>query len=96
MSIHLKSKPSNTESDVGIPPKEEEDYGIPSEWLNWYALTPEERWSESGRLRNTFLMLGGSLEPEPDTESPFFDESAWRPQPAHGRSGVRILRSCGI
>lgn len=96
MSIHLKSQPSNTERDVGVPLKEEEDYGIPAEWLNWYALTPEERWSESGRLRNTFLMLGGSLEPEPDTESPFFHESAWRALPAHGGASLRVLRSCGI
>ncbi len=78
-------------ADIG-----DRDYGIPAEWLNWYALTPEERWKESGRLRNTFLMLGGSLEPEPDTESPFFHEDAWRAVPADGRSGLRVLRSCGI
>ncbi|MCH8513973.1 MAG: hypothetical protein LAT83_20290 [Kiritimatiellae bacterium] len=73
-----------------------QDYGIPAEWLDWYRLTPQERWEESGCLWDTFLKLGGSLEPEPDTESPFFDAETWRPQLAHGRSSVRILRSCGI
>ena len=72
------------------------DYGISSEWLEWYRLTPQQRWIESGHLRDTFLTLGGSLEPEPDTESPFFDAETWCPLPADGRSGVRFLRSCGI
>jgi hypothetical protein len=69
---------------------------ISPEWREWYSLTPQERWSESGRLWATFLSLGGSLEPEPDTDSPFFDAASWRPMPADGRSGLRVLRSCGI
>lgn len=72
------------------------DYGIPSEWLEWYGLSPQQRWKESEHLRDTYLLLGGSLEPEPDTESPFFDAETWRPLPAHGRPGMRILRGCGI
>jgi hypothetical protein len=31
------------------------------EWLDWYRLTPEERWRESMKLWDTYLMLGGSL-----------------------------------
>ena len=69
---------------------------ISNEWLDWYSLSPEERWKESARLWETFLSLGGSLEPEPDTESPFFDEASWRPLHAHGRPGLRVLRSSGI
>jgi hypothetical protein len=69
---------------------------ISSEWLDWYSLTPQERWNESGRLWATFLSLGGSLEPEPDTDSPFFDAASWRPLPSDGRPGLRVLRSCGI
>jgi len=69
---------------------------ISPEWLDWYLLTPEERWRESGILWTTFLSLGGSLEPEPDTDSPFFDEASWRPLLADGRPGLRVLRSCGI
>lgn len=69
---------------------------ISPEWLDWYSLTPQERWNESGRLWATFLSLGGSLEPEPDTDSPFFDAASWRLLPSDGRPGLRVLRSCGI
>ena len=69
---------------------------ISPEWVDWYLLTPEERWRESSILWNTFLSLGGSLEPEPDTDSPFFDAASWRPLPVDGRPGVRVLRRCGI
>lgn len=62
------------------------------EWVEWYGLTPEERWTRSQALWPAFLALGGSLDPEPDTESPFFDAQAWRPVPLDGRSGVRVLR----
>lgn len=72
------------------------DPNISAEWLDWYHLSPAERWQHSTRLWETFLALGGSLEPEPDTESPFFDATSWRPAPPHGRSGVRVIRSCGI
>jgi hypothetical protein len=41
-------------------------------------MTPEERFSESMKLWDTYLALGGSLEPEPDTQSPFFNEQEWR------------------
>lgn len=69
---------------------------ISPEWVDWYLLTPEQRWSQSGMLWNTFLSLGGSLEPEPDTDSPFFDAASWSPLPIDGRPGVRVLRRCGI
>lgn len=39
------------------------------EWSEWYRLTPAERWSASCRLWRTFVELGGSLDPEPDTQS---------------------------
>ncbi len=42
------------------------------EWYDWYLLTPEERWHESGRLWGFYLAMGGSLDPEPDTQSPFY------------------------
>jgi hypothetical protein len=89
----------NRLSDPIDPPayfSDSRDYGISSEWLDWYRLTPQQRWEESGHLRDTFLTLGGSLEPEPDTESPFFDAETWSPLPADGRPGLRILRGCGI
>ena len=69
---------------------------ISDEWLEWYSLTPEQRWKESAKLWETFLSLGGSLDPEPDTHSPFFHAASWRPLPSHGRPSMRVLRSCGI
>ena len=66
---------------------------VGEEWAAWYRLTPIQRWRESGTLWQTYLTLGGSLDPEPDTQSPFFDGSAQSPLPADGRSGLRILRS---
>lgn len=55
----------------------------------WRALSPADRFIESMKLCETYLALGGSLEPEPDTQSPFFDPEEWRENSAHGRPGVR-------
>jgi hypothetical protein len=44
------------------------------EWLDWYSLTPLERWHESQKLWGHYLAVGGSLEPEPDTQRPFSPE----------------------
>lgn len=65
---------------------------VGGEWADWYRLTPVQRWLESEKLWQTYLALGGSLDPELDTQSPFFDARAPRPCPAHGRSSVRVLR----
>ena len=46
---------------------------VGGEWAEWYRLTPAQRWLESEKLWQTYLALGGSLDPEPDTQSPFFD-----------------------
>jgi hypothetical protein len=46
---------------------------VDGEWAEWYRLTPLQRWLESEKLWQTYLALGGSLDPEPDTQSPFFD-----------------------
>jgi hypothetical protein len=65
---------------------------VGEEWAEWYRLTLVERWRESERLWQAYLDLGGSLDPEPDSQSPFFDPRAPRPSAADGRPGVRILR----
>ena len=65
---------------------------VGEEWAEWYRLTPQERFLESMKLWETYLALGGSLEPEPDTQSPFFDPDEWRENAADGRTGVRVLR----
>jgi hypothetical protein len=46
---------------------------VGDEWAEWYRLTPVQHWLESEKLWQTYLALGGSLDPEPDTQSPFFD-----------------------
>lgn len=45
---------------------------VESEWIEWYSMTPMERWEASGRLWADYLALGGSLDPEVDTQSPFW------------------------
>jgi hypothetical protein len=69
---------------------------VGEEWAAWYALTPAERFLESEKLWETYLALGGSLEPEADTQSPFFDPEEWRENARDGRPGVRVLRRCGV
>ena len=65
---------------------------VGEEWAEWYSLTPMERWRESAKLWEVFLSMGGSLDPEPDTQSPFFDAEEPRSRPADGRPGLRVVR----
>lgn len=66
------------------------------EWLDWYRLTPQERWIETHKLWEFYLAMGGSLDPEPDTQSPFFPDFPPGPAPADGRPGVRVIRRSGV
>ena len=63
---------------------------VGEEGVEWYRLTPAQRWTETSRLWQIYLSLGGSLDPEPDTQSPFFDATAPCPVPADGRPGMRV------
>ena len=47
------------------------------ETIAWYRLTPVERFQESLKLWEVYILLGGDLGPEPDSQSPFcfFDPS---------------------
>ena len=69
---------------------------VGDEWAEWYQLTPVQCWLESEKLWQNYLELGGSLDPEPDTQSPFFDANTSRPRPVDGRTSVRVLRRRGI
>ena len=71
----------------------DDTFEIEDQWLEWYKLGPQERWLRSQELWDTYLYLGGSLEPEPDTQSPFFDSSDTVTLPLNGRTGLRIIRS---
>lgn len=64
---------------------------VGEEQAEWYALTPMERWRESAKLWEVYLALGGSLDPEPDTQSPFFDPAAPSARPVDGRAGLHIV-----
>ena len=41
------------------------------QWQSWYRLTSQERWRETEKLWEFYLLVGGSLDPEPDSQSPF-------------------------
>jgi len=69
---------------------------IEDEWREWYSLSPKDRWANSAKLWETYLLLGGSLDPEPDSQSPFFDPSAPVAMPANGRTGLRTVRRGGV
>jgi hypothetical protein len=43
------------------------------------------------KLWETYLALGGSLEPEPDTQRPFFDPEEWRENFARWGPRVRVI-----
>lgn len=66
------------------------------EWAAWFKLTPEERWQESAKLWHHYVMMGGSLDPEPDPQSPFYDPEETRRQSADGRSSLCVVRRSGV
>jgi hypothetical protein len=79
-----------------IMPELNDAIGESDEWRSWYALSPQNRWIETQKLWDFYQKTGGSLDPEPDYQSPF--RTAWLPGAfsTHGRSGVRIIRRVGV
>lgn len=69
---------------------------VDGEWIEWYRLSPLERWHETANLWIHYLQIGGTLDPEPDPESPFYDGAKPSPGPLDGRAGMRVLRRSGI
>lgn len=67
-----------------------------AEWAEWYRLTPQERWRESEKLWEFYLLIGGSLDAEPDSQSPFYFDDAPGPVPVDGRPDVRVVRRGGV
>ena len=65
---------------------------LPDEWKERLDLTTVERFRQSELLFAQYLSLGGSLDPDPDPTSPFYDAEEWRPGAAYGRPGLRFLR----
>ena len=62
------------------------------EQKEWAMLSPAQRYVESSKLWSTYLALGGSLDPEPDSQSPFDFPELQRAVSADGRSGVHFVR----
>ena len=69
---------------------------VSDEWAEWYRLSPAERWAQTQQLWAVYLSLGGSLDPEPDTQSPFHDALAPGSGAADERSGLRFIRRGGV
>ncbi len=66
----------------------------PPDYLEWIALTPEQRLARSAELWDMYLFYGGSLDADLDPQSPFFDPEAQPSVTADGRPGVRLIRRC--
>ena len=66
------------------------------QWEEWYRMTPQDRWHQSQKLWQFFLAMGGSLDPEPDSQSPFYPFLAPGSSPLDGRSGLRVVRRSGV
>jgi hypothetical protein len=77
------------------PLTDEERFTEP-EWREWFALTPQQRCVKSEKLWAHYLEIGGRLDPEPDTQSPFFDPDAPGAEPADGWTGLRAVRRSGV
>jgi hypothetical protein len=58
----------------------------------WAAMTPQERWAESAKLWELYLAMGGSLDPEPDSQSPFDFEEMQRAIPPVRRASLHPVR----
>jgi len=65
---------------------------VGEEWAAWYRLSPVERWRESEQLWEIYFHLGGSLDTQPDTQSPFFNPRPPGARPPNGRPSMRVLR----
>jgi hypothetical protein len=59
----------------------------------WYLLSPQKRFAESQRLWVNFLALGGTCDPEPDPQSPFYVPASEGSGAPDGRTGVHSVRS---
>ena len=68
----------------------------PDEWQEWARFTPLERFRESEKIFAQYLAMGGTLDPDPDPTSPFYDPETSGAGPAYGGPGLRVLRRSPI
>jgi hypothetical protein len=62
------------------------------EWFAASEQTPAQRFEESAKQLANYLALGGSLAPEPDLQSPFYDPETPGTRPVDGGTGLRSVR----
>jgi hypothetical protein len=65
---------------------------MPEEWQEWINLTPMQRFEQSEIIFANYLAQGGTLDPDPDPTSPFYDPETSGSGAAYGRPGLRVLR----
>jgi hypothetical protein len=65
---------------------------LSDEWKDWLDLTPIQRFHESEKIFAHYVAMGGSLDPDPDPTSPFYDPETSSTGAAYGRPGLRVLR----
>ncbi len=64
---------------------------LPDEWKEWVNLTPLERFRQSELIFAQYLAMGGSLDPDPDPTSPFYDPETSGSGVSYGRPSLRVL-----
>jgi hypothetical protein len=62
---------------------------VEQEMLEWYRMSPGERWQASQILWSEYLALGGSLEPEVDFQSPFYTAEEYAEFERHHQDKLR-------
>ncbi len=65
---------------------------VDEECAELYQMTPLQHSKETEKLWSFHLGVGGSLDPEPDTQSPFYVAFEQGPLPVDRRADLRILR----
>ena len=89
----LNNTPS-THQPINSPTFHDPDaIGESDEWRSWYALSPQSRWRETQKLWEFYQKTGGSLDPEPDYQSPFRDGSGEKQMPGRKETIVRYKRA---
>ncbi len=53
-------------------PMQQQSFKFTDEEMEWLTLTPAQRLLETNKLWRLYIALGGSLDPEPDPQSPFY------------------------
>ena len=62
------------------------------EEIDWIKLTPEKRFRETTKLWDFYLAMGGSLDIQPDPQSPFYFPETQGKSASHRRAGKHNLR----